>query len=145
MVSGSVATASVNFTNGQFFSFGTPVSPAQICPPAAARAQGSQWNFGLGAGLDFGTSGTTVTAIAHPNNLNTGGTLTVTNTGGQTLFYASGTTVYNAQNAAMTNGTLTGNATSEEPITRLCRTWQQQHLLRHHHHGSQCQRPALLA
>lgn len=77
--------------------------------------QGETWNwyFGIHAGLSFST-GTPVPLLDGALNTSEG-VATISDAGGQLLFYTDGQTVWNRNHSTMTNGTgLWGNASSTQ-------------------------------
>lgn len=73
-----------------------------------AQKEGNIWYFGDQAGLDF-NSGTPV-ALTNGALITSDNSSTISDTGGNVLFYTNGVTVWNKNNAVMYNGTgLLGN------------------------------------
>ena len=79
-------------------------APLQTCSVDQVRASGRHWMFGNNAGLDFGVTGTTATAVKVPGVTVEGSTV-VTDTTGHLLFWSNGSTIFNRDNQAMPNGT----------------------------------------
>ena len=80
----------------------------QTQDPEKARATQRFWYFGAGAGLDFGTSGTTATSIAAScgSTCTSGEGVTVaTNRSGDLLFWTNGLTIWNRDGNVMLNST----------------------------------------
>ncbi len=78
--------------------------PLQTCKPDQVRASQRYWAFGNSAGIDFGTSGNTATAIKMPGTTVEGSTV-VTDTTGQLQFWSNGSTLFDRNNNPMPNGT----------------------------------------
>lgn len=77
--------------------------------------QGETWNwyFGINAGLNFSTGSPTPLLNGALNTSE--GVATISDAGGQLLFYTDGQTVWNRNHVVMTNGTgLWGNASSTQ-------------------------------
>ncbi len=82
----------------------------------SAKAQGEAniWYFGQNAGLDFNGGGTPV-PLLNGQMVTQEGCATISDGGGNLLFYTDGSTVWNANHAIMTNGTgLLGNFSSTQ-------------------------------
>ena len=90
--------------------------PLQTCAPAQVRAAQRFWAFGNSAGIDFGASGSTATAVKIPGSTQEGSTV-VTDTTGQMLFWSNGSTLFNRDNAVMLNGSgLNINASATQTV-----------------------------
>jgi len=77
--------------------------PLQTCKPDQVRASQRYWAFGNSAGIDFGVSGNSRTAIKVPGTTVEGSTV-VTDTTGQMLFWSNGSTLFDRNNSPMPNG-----------------------------------------
>ena len=78
--------------------------PLQTCTDEQTRAAQRWWAFGVNAAIDFGTSGSSPTAVSIPGSTAEGSTV-VTDTTGQMLFWSNGAAIYNRDNDVMPNGT----------------------------------------
>ncbi len=91
--------------------------PQVSCTPEDLRATQRWWYFGDAAGLDFDVAGSAAPVAASGAGSSSEGTTVVTDTSGELLFWANGTTVYNRDQAAMPNGTeLTGNISATQTV-----------------------------
>lgn len=80
---------------------------------ANAQNEFSKWYFGFNAGLDFSTSPPTV--LTNGALMTIEGVATISDSGGNLLFYTDGSTVYNSTHTVMVNGSgLYGNFTSSQ-------------------------------
>ncbi len=78
---------------------------------SSAQGEGNFWYFGFNAGLDF-TSGSPV-GLSNGAMITFEGCASISDASGNLLFYTDGSTVFNANHSAMTNGTgLLGGASS---------------------------------
>lgn len=89
----------------------------------ATRAAHRWWYFGRSAGLDFGTSGTTVTPVNAPCTgiCDTGeGTTVAADRSGNLMFWTNGISVWNREgNLMMNGGGLTGNSSTVQAAAFL--------------------------
>jgi hypothetical protein len=90
--------------------------PLQTCTAEQTRAAQRWWAFGNGAGIDFGVSGNSPTAVSFSGNTNEGSTV-VTDTTGQMIFWSNGSAIFNRNNDVMPNGTgLQLNASATQTV-----------------------------
>lgn len=95
---------------------GDPQPPMMTCTPEEARATQRWWRFGNSAGIDFGTSGATATAITGAGSTEEGSTV-VTDVNGDLQFWSNGQTIYNRDDQPMPNGSgLLGNASATQTV-----------------------------
>jgi len=79
----------------------------------SAQSESNIWYFGNGAGLDFNSESPRV--LQNGNLFTTEGCASISDKGGNLLFYTDGITVWNAQHKPMSNGKgLKGNASSTQ-------------------------------
>ena len=121
-------TSSIDVTEaGNYWVVITPTTGCPIYETVEVTVYGDEnptaniWYFGNGAGIDFNEvdglpppprSITTAHAMDAPE-----GTSTISDANGQVLFYTNGTTVWNADNDIMPNGTgIGGDSTSTQAV-----------------------------
>lgn len=121
-------TSSIDVTDaGNYWVVITPTTGCPIYETVEVKVYGDEnptaniWYFGNGAGIDFNEvdglappprSITTAHAMNAPE-----GTSTISDVNGQVLFYTNGTTVWNADNGVMPNGTeIGGDSTSTQAV-----------------------------
>ncbi|KYG85627.1 hypothetical protein AWW67_14735 [Roseivirga seohaensis] len=121
-------TSSIDVTDaGNYWVVITPTTGCPIYETVEVKVYGDEnptaniWYFGNGAGIDFNEvdglappprSITTAHAMNAPE-----GTSTISDANGQVLFYTNGTTVWNADNGIMPNGTeIGGDSTSTQAV-----------------------------
>ncbi|WP_300619446.1 GEVED domain-containing protein, partial [Dokdonella sp.] len=88
------------------------------CTEQDARATERWWFFGTRAGIDFGVSGTTATAVLNPGNIVTPeGSTVVTDTAGQLQFWSNAKIAYTRNQTPMPNGSgLLGNDSATQTV-----------------------------
>ncbi|KYG72499.1 T9SS type B sorting domain-containing protein [Roseivirga echinicomitans] len=121
-------TSSIDVTDaGNYWVVITPTTGCPIYETVEVKVYGDEnptaniWYFGNGAGMDFNeVDGLPAPprSITSPHAMDAPeGTSTISDANGQVLFYTNGTTVWNADNGVMPNGTgIGGDSTSTQSV-----------------------------
>lgn len=111
------AASAATLTAGLVSNAANAAPPFLACNADSLRASQRYWFFGNGAGIDFGASGTTATALPSTGRNATEGTTVITDRDGQLLFWSNGLTVFNRNHDVMPNGSgLTGAPSATQTV-----------------------------